>query len=112
MKLLLDQNISYRLIKRLSDLTDVEIKHISRVGLPSPATDREIWSFAETHGYVIITNDEDFCEIQALRGFPPYVVWLRMGNVPTDVVEERLCKNIEHIREMFLTDEIGIVEIY
>ena len=35
-----------------------------------------------------------------------------MGNVPTDVVEERLRKNIEHIREMFLTDEIGIVEIY
>ena len=39
-----------------------------------------VWHYAQEHGAVIITKDEDFAE-WVRRGRPgPSVVWLRIGN--------------------------------
>ena len=51
------------------------------------ADDEAIWSFAGTHGFVIVTKDDDFRQRSMLRGAPPHVVWVRLGNCQTSDVE-------------------------
>ena len=63
MKLLLDENLSPRLVPRLVELYG-EIVHIRDVGLQK-ADDRTIWAWAKEHGHSIVTADADF--IASLR---------------------------------------------
>jgi len=58
MKLLFDQNISYRIIKHLGKYFP-ESKHISQLGLVN-FSDMEIWDFARKNEYIIVTFDADF----------------------------------------------------
>jgi predicted nuclease of predicted toxin-antitoxin system len=45
MKWLLDANLSYRLVRRLAQLS-IEIVHVSRSALPNAASDEERWKLA------------------------------------------------------------------
>ena len=58
MKFLLDQNISFRVVKQLPLPFD-EATHVKFENL-TDATDREIWEFAQQQNYTIITQDADF----------------------------------------------------
>lgn len=59
MKLLLDANISWRLIEKLkSHFTDCF--HVDRIGLPGPAKDADIWNYALENQLVLVTNDDIF----------------------------------------------------
>ena len=58
MKLLLDENLSVRLLQRLS-VAYPGSQHAEAAGLRGWA-DGEIWSFAATHGYAIVSKDNDF----------------------------------------------------
>jgi len=78
LKVLLDQHLSPRLADRLQDLFP-QTCHVSNVGLDS-ATDLEVWEYAKEEGFVLVTKDAGFSEISLLRGFPPKVIWLRIGN--------------------------------
>ena len=80
LRLIADENISWRLKKVLLDwdvLPSNEIKPGTRL------TDLMIWQFAKSNDYSILTFDEDFSELQNLNGFPPKIIWLRIGNAPT-----------------------------
>jgi predicted nuclease of predicted toxin-antitoxin system len=67
-------------------------------GLES-ADDREIWAYAASRGLVIATKDWDFVQLSSLRGQPPKVIWLRLGNCSTANVEEVLRRrHIEVLR--------------
>lgn len=46
----------------------------------SAARDREIWAYAQTHGAVLVTKNEDFVTMRALRPAGPPIVWIRLGN--------------------------------
>lgn len=85
MKLLLDQNLSPRLIKRLADLFPGSV-HVQMAGLDS-ASDEELWQYARQNGLVIVTKDEDFNDLSVLRGAPPKIIWLQLGNCTTAQVE-------------------------
>ncbi|HRK27225.1 MAG TPA: DUF5615 family PIN-like protein [Chitinophagales bacterium] len=78
MKLLFDQNISYRLVK-LIDKVFPEAKQITEVGLEN-CTDRQVWDFAKTNDYCVVTFDSDFFDFSNIYGWPPKVIWLRTGN--------------------------------
>lgn len=88
MRLLFDQNLSPVLVIRLSDLFPGST-HVSLVGLET-AHDDAVWTYARTHGYMIVTKDADFDDIGVLRGFPPKLVLLRLGNCTTRQVEATL----------------------
>jgi predicted nuclease of predicted toxin-antitoxin system len=47
------------------------------------AEDQELWEYARQGGFVVLTKDKDFQQLSALRGAPPKVVWLRVGNRST-----------------------------
>ncbi|MBV9657603.1 MAG: DUF5615 family PIN-like protein [Verrucomicrobia bacterium] len=54
MKLLFDQNLSPRLPGLLSDLYPDSV-HVRNIGLRD-ASDTVIWSHAQEHGFVIVSN--------------------------------------------------------
>ncbi|MCL2411437.1 MAG: DUF5615 family PIN-like protein [Treponema sp.] len=91
MKLLFDANISHKLIKKLKPIFG-ECDHVDLVGLNVPAKDTDIWKFAKENGYIIITKDEDFMNLLEIKGFPPKVVLLRIGNSSSKAIMELLEK--------------------
>ena len=54
------------------------------------AADDVVWQRAINLGCVLITKDEDFHRRSVLKGAPPKVVWLRVGNCTTEDVERLL----------------------
>lgn len=97
MKLLFDQNISFRLISKISSVYP-EAKQIRELGLEN-FTDRNIWKYAKDNGYTIVTYDSDFYELSAYFGHPPRIIWLRTGNRNTDDLAQLLIDKSELINE-------------
>lgn len=97
MKLLLDQNISRKLVNELEDLFPGS-NHVYLLGLHK-ASDEEIWQYARDNGFTIVTHDSDFSERSLVFGYPPKVIWLRTGNTATENVKV-LLRN--HSRDIIL----------
>ncbi|MDR3188102.1 MAG: DUF5615 family PIN-like protein [Prevotellaceae bacterium] len=70
MKLLLDANLSWRLVAALKDAFG-ERAHADSIGVRAPAKDAEIWNFARKNGYIIVTHDRDFRKLMDIYEFPP-----------------------------------------
>ena len=88
MKLLFDQNLSWRLPTKLADLYP-ESQHVREAGLKE-SEDIDIWEHAKLNGFVIATKDADFQQRSLLFGHPPKVVWLRVGNCKVQTIEDLL----------------------
>lgn len=81
MKLLLDNNLSFKIVKHLQ--TDFSGSDHIRNVLATTADDLAIWEYAKRNGFVILTKDNDFDERSQLNGCPPKVIHLICGNVTT-----------------------------
>ena len=88
MKLLFDQNLSYRLVQRLADVYP-DCQHVRHVGLKE-AADSQVWDFAKSNGFVIVSKDSDFYHRSLVLGYTPKVIWLKLGNCTTQAVEHVL----------------------
>lgn len=108
-KLLFDQNLSYKLVARLEHIYPDSI-HIAALGMDQ-ASDKKLWEYAKEHGFVIVSKDADFNEITAYYNFPPYIIWLRLGNSRISVIENALTKHHEKICEIIEEAQTGIIEI-
>ena len=104
MRLLFDHNLSPRLVRRLADLYP-DSSHLFLVGLER-GSDLVVWMYAQTNDYIIVTKDSDFSDVSVLRGFPPKVIWLRLGNCITSDVERTLRYGYAAI-EAFANDPTG-----
>lgn len=112
MKLLFDQNLSYRLVRKLSIIFP-EAKQVKELELENK-TDKEIWKFAKDNGYSIVTFDADFYELSSYFGHPPKIIWLRTGNMRTDKLIEILMERFAVIKEFLTNDaykDIACIEI-
>jgi predicted nuclease of predicted toxin-antitoxin system len=109
MKLLFDENLSFRLCARLEGLFPGSVQ-VRPLGL-GEADDRTIWDYAAAHGFTVVSLDVDFAERAALMGPPPKVIWLRCGNQPTGIIERLLREHIAVI-EAFELDDAACLEIY
>ena len=58
MKLLLDENLSRRLIPFLQDSYPGS-SHVMLEGLEG-VDDKAVWNYAKEHGFVLVTKDADF----------------------------------------------------
>lgn len=109
MKLLIDENISYRVLKVIN-IDFPESIHVSdESGLKEDST---IFLFAKQNKFSIVTYDEDFLELQTMKGFPPKVIWLRFGNSNNLRVANKLLDNRQKIKDFILDPEKGTIEIY
>ena len=96
MKLLFDQNLSPRLRRLLADVYE-DSAHVRELGM-AEALDTAIWSYAAENGYTIVSKDSDFLQRSLALGFPPKVIWLRMGNCSVDESAELLREKYIRIR--------------
>ena len=112
MKLLLDQNISFRITSKIQDLFPGS-KQVRDLGLEN-SKDSFLWNYAKENSYCIVTFDGDFYDLGLIKGSSPKVIWLRLGNTSTQKIEIVLRKNYDLIKA-FLSDpnykEIGCLEI-
>jgi predicted nuclease of predicted toxin-antitoxin system len=53
-------------------------------------SDGAVWQFAGENGFTIVSKDSDFDQIRLVRGHPPKVIWVRLGNCTTPVIEDLL----------------------
>lgn len=97
MKLLLDENLSHRLIPALHAHFPGST-HVRLIGL-ARASDSDIWEFARGNGFAIVSMDADFYDLSVLRGPPPKVIWLQAGNTSTSFVQDLLIRRSDMLRE-------------
>ena len=88
MKLLLDQNLSPRLVKRLQEFFP-GCAHVRDFELES-ADDFDIWTFAIDEGFAIVSKDSDFHQLAFAEGPPPKIVWIQRGNCTSCDIAELL----------------------
>ena len=112
MKLLFDQNISFRLLKQIADDYPEAIQ-VKEVGLENSSYS-EIWEFARKNNFNIVTFDSDFYDLSVIKGIPPKIIWLRIGNTSTVNIAKVLIDNLELIREFIQSPdykELSCLEI-
>ena len=73
--------------------------------------DSTIWAYAKAEGFAIVTKDSDFVELSAVRGMPPKIIWLNLGNVSNTVVRNKLMEHLLTILSFLDSDEDGVFEI-
>jgi predicted nuclease of predicted toxin-antitoxin system len=78
LKLLVDENLPGRLVEELADLFPSS-RHVAQLGLAS-RPDQDIWEFAKTNGFALLTKDKDFASLSLAWGAPPKVILLQTGN--------------------------------
>ena len=97
MKLLLDENLSDKIIYRIADLYP-DSAHVKTLGLIN-TDDAIIWEYAKTNDFVIVSKDSDFYQRSLLYGHPPKFIYLRIGNSPTSKIVQILRDNFDTIAQ-------------
>jgi predicted nuclease of predicted toxin-antitoxin system len=75
--------------------------HVRDHGL-SADDDEKIWSLARDEGFFIVTKDNDFLARALVRGHPPQVVQVCVGNASTGQIAAILRDRLDSI-EAFVT---------
>lgn len=97
MKLLFDQNISFRIIKKII-IEFPEAKQVRELDIED-FSDLDIWNYAKENGFSIITFDADFFDLSSLKGHPPKIIWLRFGNSTTETLASKLISKKDIIND-------------
>lgn len=109
MKLLLDENLSRRLVPFLQHAYPGS-NQVVLLGMES-ASDKEVWQKARDDGYVIVTRDADFQELSLVWGQPPKVIRLKTLNQSRAATLKVLLDDLEFITEALVERDLASVEI-
>jgi predicted nuclease of predicted toxin-antitoxin system len=111
MKLLLDANISWRVIKLIGN-EFLNCLHAKDIKVNQPAKDVEIWEYARQNNFTILTHDDDFEKLLLLKGAPPKVIILKTFNKNTTEIAGILISKKEIIESFISNNELMILEVY
>ena len=101
MRLLFDENLSPHLVDKLAANYSGTL-HVRSIGLRGKE-DVAIWEYARQNDLVIVSKDNDFRQLSFLKGPPPKVVWLSVGNAGTEAIF-RLLRDKLPVLEAFVAD--------
>ncbi len=107
MKLLLDENISDRVVLLVSDLFP-DSAHVTAVGLMR-SDDSLIADWAKQRDFAIVSKDTDFYQRAVALGSPPKFIWLRVGNCTTATIVDLLRKRSGIIREFIASETESVL---
>ena len=110
MKLLLDQNISRRILPSLEEVFP-DSTQVQLIGLEY-SDDLTIWRYAKEHAYTILTKDADFTELMLLYGVPPKIIWLKCGNIDNSSLLELILQQHDSVSQFIDTEGVGCLELY
>jgi predicted nuclease of predicted toxin-antitoxin system len=88
MRLLFDEQLSEALPAMLADVFpgSLHVRQLAGAARPTNVSgDSPI-----AHDCLLVSKDEDFHRPSVLRGAPPKIVWLRIGNCRTEAVADLL----------------------
>jgi len=105
-KALLDQNLSFRLVEVMLSRFPGSC-HVRDVGVAGE-DDERIWTLAKAEGFTIVTKDNDFLARALVRGHPPQVIQVCLGNVSTQRIADVLQSRADDI-ERFATESVESV---
>jgi predicted nuclease of predicted toxin-antitoxin system len=100
-KLLLDENLSDRVIPRIVDLFP-DSTHVKTEALIH-TDDSLIADWANERGFTIVSKDAGFYQTSVAFGTPPKFIWLRIGNCSTATIIDLLRLHHELISEFIST---------
>ncbi len=109
MKLLFDENLSFKLSRRLSDIFPDSI-HVRDVGLKA-TDDPMVWDYARDNDLMIVSKDVDMHDLSLVFGNPPKVIWLRLGNCSTSEVENLLRQDFGVIKLFYEDEQLSLLEL-
>ncbi|MCB0479115.1 MAG: DUF5615 family PIN-like protein [Crocinitomicaceae bacterium] len=109
MKILFDQNISFRLVNRVKDIFPLA-HQVREVGIEN-FSDREIWLYAQKENYIIVTFDSDFYDFSVIWGQPPKIILIKSFNQTSDNIEGLLRKHLKTIHAFSEDEELACLEI-
>ena len=110
MKLLLDENLSRRIVPFLQ----ADYPNSTQIALANmeSASDMDVWRFARENDYVIVTKDSDFYDMSLVLGAPPLVIWIKTGNVSKSAITNLLLQNCKQIETQFFSNGVACIELY
>ena len=108
-RLLLDENLSERLLQSVADLFpgSTHVRNLNASG----ASDTWLWEFARSNGFTLVTRDEDFVAMSVLRGAPPKVLWLNIGNARNAAIATLLRERAMDIELFVAHDEYTFMAV-
>lgn len=109
MKLLLDENLSRRLLPFLQHDYPGS-NQVVLLGMES-ASDKEVWQKARNDDYVVVTRDADFQELSLVWGQPPKVILLKTRNQSRVATLKVLIENRDAITQALVALDLASVEI-
>jgi predicted nuclease of predicted toxin-antitoxin system len=109
MKLLFDNNLSPKLVKLLKQ-NEFKCAHVVELKLES-ASDLEVWRYAQNHDFTLVSKDSDFVDLLFLRGFPPKLIWIKMGNCRTTDIAQAFTRHQEEILRFINDADLGLLEL-
>ena len=109
MQLLFDEQLSEELSILLRDVFPDSL-HVRQIGAGG-APDSTVWQLAKDRGCLLVTKDEDFHRLSILRGAPPKVVWLRLGNCTTEDVARLLRQHVVDLEAFTDQAEAAFLEL-
>ena len=110
MKLLLDQNLSFKLCSTLKDIFP-KITHVKDISLDT-SSDEEVWFYAKLNSCIIVSKDSDFMEKASVRSHPPKIIWVKAGNCSTEKIESLLRVNEKLINNFIEDKDNSILTIF
>ena len=109
MRLLFDENLSPLLPAQLAAHFP-GCAHVGDLGLTG-ADDGLIWRRAAEQGFVLTTKDDDFSELSILRGAPPKLILIRLGNCRTTAIAALLLREAPRIARFVADPEACLLEL-
>jgi len=109
-KLLLDQNLSRKLVPELQARYPGS-SQIYLLGLHT-ANDSYLWYYARHHGFTLVTKNTDMVDLCVVRGAPPKVLWVRIGNCGTAEIRELLARNERRISQFEQEETSTVLSLF
>ena len=107
MKILLDENLSDRIIPRIIDLYP-NAERVKTLALTN-TDDAIIWEYAKLNDHTIVSKDADFHQRSLLYGHPPKFIYLRVSNCSTLKIVRVLRDNFDTIIQFSIQPEESLL---
>lgn len=87
-----------------------EMAHVAELEMKG-AADPDIWQYAQSHGYVVVSKDEDFMRYRRDADGNPRFIWVRTGNCKNRELIETLMNHLPAVIKL-LESGSAMVEIF
>lgn len=109
MSFLIDENLSRRL-RRLLEPAFPGCRHVTEFGLLA-SKDEFVHACARVEDLTLLSKDDDFRILIDRVGPPPKLVFIRLGNAPTQTIAEALMARRAEIAAFLDAPSLGVLEI-